>query len=54
VQGTGLGLALPKGPMEAMGGTLVAHSVQGEGTTFTLELPVAEDRRDELLSAPQE
>jgi len=31
VQGTGLGLALSKGLMKAMGGTLTAHSVQGEG-----------------------
>jgi signal transduction histidine kinase len=53
VQGTGLGLALSKGLTEAMGGTLVAHSVQGQGTTFTLKLPVAEDRRDQPLSAPQ-
>jgi signal transduction histidine kinase len=44
VQGTGLGLALSKGLMEAMGGTLTAHSVQGEGTTFTLELAVAADQ----------
>jgi len=29
--------------MEAMGGSLTAHSIQGEGTTFTLELAVAED-----------
>ena len=44
VQGTGLGLALSKGLMEAMGGTLGAHSVQGEGTTFTLDLALAEDQ----------
>jgi signal transduction histidine kinase/CheY-like chemotaxis protein len=43
VQGTGLGLALSKGLMEAMGGTLTAHSVHGQGTTFTLELPVTKD-----------
>jgi signal transduction histidine kinase len=46
VQGTGLGLALSKGLMEAMGGTLGAHSVEGEGTTFTLELALAEDQPD--------
>jgi signal transduction histidine kinase/ActR/RegA family two-component response regulator len=44
VQGTGLGLALSKGLVEAMGGSLTAHSVQGQGTTFILELPLAEDR----------
>ena len=38
VQGTGMGLALSKGLMDAMGGTLTVHSVQGRGTTFTLEL----------------
>ena len=39
VQGTGMGLALSKGLMEAMGGDLTAVSVEGEGTTFTVELP---------------
>jgi signal transduction histidine kinase len=38
VQGTGMGLALSKGLVEAMGGSLTAGSVEGEGTTFTLEL----------------
>jgi signal transduction histidine kinase len=38
VQGTGMGLALSKGLVEAMGGDLTAHSVEGEGTTFTVEL----------------
>src|SRR4030095_5381717 len=38
VQGTGLGLALSQGLMEAMGGTLTAASVEGQGTTFTLDL----------------
>jgi signal transduction histidine kinase len=52
VQGTGLGLALSKGLMEAMGGTLTAHSIQDQGTTFTLELAVAEDRLDDPLAAP--
>jgi CheY-like chemotaxis protein len=48
VRGTGLGLALSRGLMEAMGGTLTATSVEGQGTTFTLELvlldrPAGED-----------
>ena len=38
VQGTGMGLALSKGLMEAMGGDLIAESVEGKGTTFTVEL----------------
>jgi signal transduction histidine kinase len=38
VQGTGMGLALSKGLMEAMGGDLTAESVEGSGTTFTVEL----------------
>ncbi len=38
VQGTGMGLALSKGLMEAMGGELTAESVEGSGTTFTVEL----------------
>jgi PAS domain S-box-containing protein len=41
VQGTGMGLALSRGLMEAMGGSLTAESVEGEGTTFTVELAEA-------------
>jgi len=52
VQGTGLGLALSKGLVEAMGGTLTAQSVQGQGTTFTLQLPVAEDLLDDHDGGP--
>ena len=40
VQGTGMGLALSKGLVEAMGGRLEAARVEGQGTTFTVELPV--------------
>jgi CheY-like chemotaxis protein len=39
--GSGLGLALSKGLMDAMGGTLRAASEPGVGSTFTLELPAA-------------
>ena len=54
VQGTGLGLALSQGLMEAMGGTLTAHSTEGEGTTFTLELAVAGEPVDADDDAPPE
>ncbi len=41
VEGTGLGLALSKGLVELMGGTVRAESTLGTGSTFSLELPVA-------------
>lgn len=37
--GVGLGLALARRIVEAHGGTLVAESVRGEGTTMTVRLP---------------
>lgn len=43
IQGTGLGLALSKGLVEAMGGTISIASELGTGTTFSLELPSAAD-----------
>ncbi len=42
VQGTGLGLALSKGLIEAMGGTVKAESEAGAGSVFTIELSLAE------------
>ncbi|HKQ64829.1 MAG TPA: MASE4 domain-containing protein [Methylomirabilota bacterium] len=41
IEGTGLGLALSKGLVEIMGGTLSAASTPGTGSTFSLELPIA-------------
>ena len=41
VQGTGMGLVLAKRLAEAMGGALTVDSVEGQGTTFTLELSPA-------------
>jgi signal transduction histidine kinase/ActR/RegA family two-component response regulator len=42
VPGTGLGLALSRGLVQAMGGTLDVASRVGSGSTFTIELPLAE------------
>jgi signal transduction histidine kinase len=42
----GLALAIGKNIAEAHGGALAAESRMGEGTTFTLTLPMAEERRD--------
>jgi signal transduction histidine kinase len=40
--GSGLGLAISKDLVEQAGGTLRVESVLGTGTTFYIELPIAE------------
>ncbi len=42
-QGVGLGLPFAKTIIELHGGRLAINSVQGSGTTVTIELPVAAD-----------
>ena len=56
VEGAGLGLPLSRRLAEAMGGTLDLVSTPGQGSTFWVELPVAEgpvqraDRQQELAA----
>jgi signal transduction histidine kinase len=45
IDGNGLGLAVSRGLAEAMGGTIAVASTPGEGTVFTLRLPVPARRR---------
>ena len=40
VEGTGLGLALTQELIHLLGGTITVKSIQGEGSTFTINLPI--------------
>ncbi len=46
IEGTGLGLAVVKKLMDAMGGNIGVESVPGDGSTFWFELPWVENKTD--------
>ena len=48
-RGTGLGLSIVYGLIKQHGGHITLHSLVGEGTTFTVYLPVVERDADEPL-----
>jgi signal transduction histidine kinase/CheY-like chemotaxis protein len=51
VEGTGLGLALSKGLVEAMGGRIGAQSVVGQGSTFWLDLQLTSQQKEAIVMA---
>jgi signal transduction histidine kinase len=44
--GTGLGLAIAKKSLDELGGHIDYETAEGEGTTFWVRLPLADDRAD--------
>ena len=54
-KGTGLGLSLCYGIINEHGGTIRVHSKSGEGATFVIELPVAQEAAGDVAepSAPE-
>lgn len=49
IQGTGLGLSLVKSIVETHGGKVMVQSKQGLGSTFTIELPYAQQKSDVVI-----
>jgi hypothetical protein len=50
IEGTGIGLAICKRLIEAMNGKIGVDSLQGEGSTFWIELPLGHQQTTEFVS----
>ena len=52
-RGVGLGLWIAKGIVEAHGGEIGVHSVEGAGSTFWITLPIAAELADRPTASPE-
>jgi PAS domain S-box-containing protein len=53
-EGTGMGLAICRRIVERHHGTITARSIPGRGTTFTVVLPVRQERKDDAVAGLDE
>ena len=54
IEGTGIGLAVTRGLIELMVGRLEVQSALGEGSTFSVFLPLATDVCLEAVARPDD